>query len=77
MKQPALLYHGKAPPVHLAENGFNSEGYSEKAMEDQAAGMALAWKKMAELSSIESWDEAIYSKRGPKRRSWAFDMADS
>ena len=55
MKQPALLYHGKVRPVHLAENGFNSESYSEKALEDQAAGMALAWKKMAQLSSIQSW----------------------
>ena len=55
MKQPALLYHGKVRPVHLSENGFNSEDYSDKAMEDQAAGMAMAWKKMAALSSIQSW----------------------
>lgn len=55
MKQPALLYRGKVRPVHLSENGFNSKDYSEKSLEDQAAGMALAWKKMAALSSIESW----------------------
>lgn len=55
MKQPALLYQGKVRPVHLSENGFNSKDYSPKALEDQAAGMALAWKKMAALSSIESW----------------------
>ncbi|RYD22684.1 MAG: hypothetical protein EOP88_07180 [Verrucomicrobiaceae bacterium] len=55
MKQPALLYRGKVRPVHLSENGFNSKDYSPASLEDQAAGMALAWKKMAALSSIESW----------------------
>lgn len=55
MKQPALLYQEKVRPVHLSENGFNSKDYSPKQLEDQAAGMALAWKKIAGLSSIESW----------------------
>lgn len=55
MKQPALLYQGKVRPVHLSENGFNSKDYSPQQLEDQAAGMALAWKKMARLSSIQSW----------------------
>jgi len=41
--------------VHLSENGFNSKDYSEKELTDQAAGMALAWKKIQPLSSIESW----------------------
>lgn len=55
MKQPALLYRGKVRPVHLSENGFNSKDYSPKQLEDQAAGMALAWKKIAALSSVGSW----------------------
>lgn len=55
MKQPALLDRGKVRPIHLSENGFNSKDYSPKQLEDQAAGMALAWKKMAALPSIESW----------------------
>jgi hypothetical protein len=55
MKLPAQLHQGKVRPVHLSENGFNSKDYSAKQLEDQAAGMALAWKKMAKLSSIESW----------------------
>ncbi|MES2475300.1 MAG: DUF5722 domain-containing protein [Verrucomicrobiota bacterium] len=55
MKRPEFLHHGKVRPVHLSENGFNSMDYSEKSLEDQVAGMALAWKKMAHLSSIESW----------------------
>ena len=55
MKQPAMLHRGKVRPIHLSENGFNSKDYSEKELADQAAGMALAWKKIAELSSVESW----------------------
>ncbi len=55
MKRPELLHHGQVRPVHLSENGFNSRDYSEKELADQAAGMALAWKKIAGLSSIESW----------------------
>jgi hypothetical protein len=55
MKLPALRYQGQVRPVHLSENGFNSKDYSPKALEDQAAGMAIAWKKMERLSSIESW----------------------
>jgi hypothetical protein len=55
MKLPALLYRGKVRPVHLSENGFNSKDYSDKALEDQAAGMAMAWKKIQVLSSVESW----------------------
>ena len=55
MKQPALLYQGRVRPVHLSENGFNSKDYSPRSLEDQAAGMALAWKKIAVLTSIEFW----------------------
>ena len=56
MKQPAMQHRGKVRPVHLTENGFNSRDYSEQQLADQAAGMALAWKKMAALSSIQVWD---------------------
>lgn len=56
MKQANLLYRGKVRSVHLTENGFNSRDYSEQQLADQAAGMALAWKKMAALSSIQVWD---------------------
>lgn len=55
MKEPARLYKGKVRPVHLSENGFNSKDYSPKHLEDQAAGMAYAWKKIQGLSSIEAW----------------------
>ena len=55
MKLPELRYRGEVRPVHLSENGFNSKDYSAKVLEDQAAGMALAWKKLSSLSSIETW----------------------
>lgn len=55
MKLPALRDRGKVRPVHLSENGFNSKDYTENSMNDQAAGMALAWKKIQSLSSIEAW----------------------
>lgn len=55
MKLPELLYQGKIRPVHLSENGFNSPDYSEKSLEDQAAAMAFAWKKITPLESIRIW----------------------
>jgi len=55
MKLPELRYRGEVRKVHLSENGFNSKDYSPKILEDQAAGMALAWKKLSSLSSIETW----------------------
>ncbi|QDS95014.1 hypothetical protein FF011L_37980 [Roseimaritima multifibrata] len=55
MKLPKMRYQGEVRPVHLSENGFNSKDYSEKSLQDQAAGMALAWKKIQSLSSIKSW----------------------
>lgn len=55
MKLPEMKYRGEVRPVHLSENGFNSPDYSEAALRDQAAGMALAWKKIERLSSIKMW----------------------
>lgn len=56
MKQPRLLHHGNIRPVHLSENGFNSKDYSETVLEEQAAGMAYAWKKISALTSIKAWE---------------------
>lgn len=55
MKRPEMRFQGRVRPVHLSENGFNSKDYSERSLEDQAAGMAYAWHKIAGLSAIESW----------------------
>lgn len=55
MRQPDLLFNGKVRKIHLSENGFNSRDYSDKSLEDQAAGMAVAWHKVKQLPSIELW----------------------
>lgn len=56
MKQPRLLHRGNVRSVHLSENGFNSKDYSDAVLEEQAAGMAYAWKKISRLSSINAWE---------------------
>lgn len=54
-KQPQTLYRGQKPrSIFLSEQGFNSEDYSPKALADQAAGLAYAWKKIEPLDSIEA-----------------------
>jgi hypothetical protein len=53
VKQPAHRYLGqRVRPVHLSEQGPNSRDYSPRALEEQAAGMAYAWKKLRDLDSI-------------------------
>jgi hypothetical protein len=55
VKQPRALYKGKIQrTIHLSEQGFNSLDYSEKSLQEQAAGMAYAWKKIKNLESIEA-----------------------
>ncbi len=57
VKQPRYLYQGKTlRAVQLTEQGLNSMDYSEKALADQAAGMAYAWNKVKNLDSIEVFD---------------------
>ena len=38
----------------LSENGTNSRSYSEKDLNEQAAGFAYAWKKFKELDGIDA-----------------------
>ena len=57
MKQPRVLFQGKKlRSIHLTEQGLNSPDYSEKSLQDQAAGMAYAWNKFKNLDSIEAFD---------------------
>lgn len=53
MKQPRAAFAGHPRVVHLTEQGLNSPDYSEKSLQDQAAGMAFAWNKYKKLSTIE------------------------
>lgn len=56
MKQPRYLFNGKVRAVHLTEQGLNSPDYSEKSLQDQAAGMAYTWQKVKRLDSIQAFD---------------------
>ncbi len=57
VRQPRARFLGKTlRTIHLTEQGLNSKDYSEKSLQDQAAGMAYAWNKYKDLSSIEVFD---------------------
>ncbi len=55
MAQPKMRYRQNIRPVQLSENGFNSPDYTPQSLQDQAAGMAMAWKKIENLPSIVAW----------------------
>lgn len=56
VKQTRTWHQGKTPrTIWLSEQGFNSPDYSQKALTDQAAGMAYAWQKIKPLDSIEAF----------------------
>ncbi len=56
MKQPRTLFNGRPRIVHLTEQGLNSMDYSEKSLQDQAAGMAYTWQKLKHLDTIKAFD---------------------
>lgn len=57
VKQPRARFLGKTlRTVHLTEQGLNSMDYTEKSLTEQAAGMAYAWNKYKDLSTIEVFD---------------------
>ena len=53
VKLPSTKFLGKYQRTgHLPEQGPNSPDYSQKSLNEQAASMAYAWKKLERLSSI-------------------------
>ncbi len=57
VKQPRFLFQGQTVrSLQLTEQGLNSLDYSEKSLNEQAAGMAYAWNKYKNLDSIEVFD---------------------
>jgi hypothetical protein len=57
VKQPRARFQGTTlRTIHLTEQGLNSRDYSDKSLTDQAAGMAYAWNKYKNLSTIEVFD---------------------
>lgn len=55
VKQPKVLYKGKIRTVYLSENGTNSPTYSDQDLEEQAAGLAYALKKIKYLDAIKGF----------------------
>jgi hypothetical protein len=57
MGQPRALYLGRERRlIHLTEQGLNSPDYSEKSLQEQAAGLAYAWNKLKRLPEIAVFD---------------------
>lgn len=56
MRRPEMLFQDKPRDIHLTEQGVNSRDYSEKALREQAAGMAYAWNKLKPLTAIKVFD---------------------
>lgn len=55
IKLPENCYKGAQKRLlWLSENGTNSPSYSAKDMQEQAAGFAWGWKKIAALSGIDA-----------------------
>ncbi len=55
VKRPEMLYKGKTRLVYLSENGTNSPTYSNQDLQEQAAGMAYALKKIKYLNAIKGF----------------------
>lgn len=54
--QPRTFFRGIEPRIiHLSEQGLNSKDYSQEQLQEQAAGMAYAWKKIEKLDNIEAF----------------------
>lgn len=65
VKQPKALFNGtQKRTVWLSENGTNSPTYSDEDFNNQAAGFALAWKKLQALDGIDGfqWHNWIDSR---------------
>jgi hypothetical protein len=55
IKKPENKFMGSIKrTLWLSENGTNSRTYSEKDLEEQAAGLAFAWKKIEVLDGIDA-----------------------
>ncbi len=66
IKLPEVLYKGKFKrSLWLSENGTNSPSYTDKDLNEQAAGFAYAWHKIKTLDGIDcfQWHNWIDGRR--------------
>ena len=61
-RQPEVAFQGKAPrEIQLTEQGLNSPDYSAKSLNEQAAGLAYAWKKIEPLKTITAFQYHLWA----------------
>ena len=61
-EQPGVKYLGREPrEIQLTEQGLNSRDYGDKALDDQAAGLAYAWKKIESLKNVTAFQYHLWS----------------
>jgi hypothetical protein len=54
LHQPRYLHDGRVRTVLLSEQGFHTPDYSAEAEQVQAAAVALSWRKVLSLESVEA-----------------------
>jgi hypothetical protein len=60
--QPRVAFRGHEPrEIQFTEQGLNSQDYSEKALTDQAAGLAYAWKKIEPLKTVTAFQYHLWA----------------
>ena len=55
IRQPKTFYHNKKRTLLLSEQNPNSLDYSEKSLNEQAACLAYAWKKVMNCEGIDAY----------------------
>ena len=61
-RQPEVCFRGKEPrEIQLTEQGINSPDYSAKSLNEQAAGLAYAWKKIEPLKTITAFQYHLWA----------------
>lgn len=56
-----VKYRGKAREIQFTEQGLNSPDYSEKSMEDQAAGLAYALSKIEKMRTVTAFQYHLWA----------------
>jgi len=59
--QPHVLFRGKPREIQFTEQGLNSPDYSEKSLQDQAAGMAYTWEKLKKMKNVTAYQYHLWA----------------
>lgn len=61
VSQEKVLYNGKAREIQFTEQGLNSPDYNTKTLEEQAAGMAYTWEKIAGMKNVTAYQYHLWA----------------